>query len=92
MPVYGWSTKPLYYMVMLTQKPQVVGLHLYEVWKRQIQRQDYRVATVWNSEEEIMGSKYLTGSKLYAADDIVSDLDRSCGWLENAINELKGTN
>lgn len=30
------------------------------------QRQDYRVATVWNSEEEVMGSKYLTGSKLYA--------------------------
>lgn len=24
-------------------------------------------------------------------DDIVSDLDRSRGWLENAINELKGS-
>ena len=30
------------------------------------QRKDYRVATVWNSVEELMGSKYFTGSKLYA--------------------------
>lgn len=34
MPVYGWSMKPLYYMIMPTRKLQVVGLHLYEVWKR----------------------------------------------------------